>query len=137
MKRRDFLHKALVGSAGVAATGMTGCSTSTRQSGSLRGPRVQWRMASSFPSKLDTIYGAAEDMAFRVGEMTDGNFEIQVHEAGELVPALEVMDARQQEREKRKRAAPQAAEVRVVVPKAPSPSFVPEPFAAHGYLGHA
>lgn len=96
MKRREFLKKAVVGSTGIAATTMTGCGSSDRQGGSLQGPRIQWRMASSFPSKLDTIYGAAEVMAERVLEMTDGHFDIRVHEAGELVPALEVMDAVQQ-----------------------------------------
>ena len=90
MKRRDFLKTALVGTTGVAATGLTGCGSSAQQSHTLKGPRVQWRMASSFPSKLDTIYGAAEVLAEKVLAMTDGNFEIRVHEAGELVPALEV-----------------------------------------------
>ena len=55
--------------------------------------RVRWRLASSFPRSLDTIYGAAEVMAERVAAMTGGAFEIRVYPAGELVPALQVMDA--------------------------------------------
>ncbi len=56
------------------------------------GKVVRWRLASSFPSSLDTIYGAAEVLADRVREMSGGNFDIRVFEAGELVPALQVMD---------------------------------------------
>ena len=96
MKRRDFLKTALVGSTGVAASSLTGCSRPASEGGTLSGPSVRWRMASSFPAKLDTIYGAAEVLAEKVSAMTDGHFEIRVHEAGELVPALEVMDAVQQ-----------------------------------------
>jgi TRAP-type mannitol/chloroaromatic compound transport system substrate-binding protein len=56
------------------------------------GKKIRWRLASSFPSSLDTIYGAAEVLADRVREMSGGNFDIRVYEAGELVPALQVMD---------------------------------------------
>ncbi len=50
-------------------------------------------MASSFPKSLDTIYGAAEIMSKRVSQLTDGRFNIRVFPGGELVPALQVMDA--------------------------------------------
>ena len=60
------------------------------------GKRVRWRMASSFPKSLDTIYGAAEVMAERVEKLSGGNFRIRVHPAGELVPALQVLDAVQE-----------------------------------------
>ncbi|MES2948728.1 MAG: ABC transporter substrate-binding protein [Pseudomonadota bacterium] len=55
--------------------------------------RVRWRLASSFPKSLDTIYGAADLFGRRVKELTGGAFEISVHAAGELVPGLGVMDA--------------------------------------------
>ncbi|MEZ5974641.1 MAG: TRAP transporter substrate-binding protein DctP [Planctomycetota bacterium] len=58
--------------------------------------RVRWRLASSFPSSLDTIYGAGEVLARRLAQMTDSNFQIRVYEAGELVPGLQVLDAVQQ-----------------------------------------
>ena len=54
---------------------------------------VRWRMASSFPKSLDTIYGGGEVLAKRVGEITGGKFQISVHAAGELVPAFGVVDA--------------------------------------------
>ena len=56
-------------------------------------PTVQWRLASSFPKSLDTIYGAAEMLAKRVAELTDGKFQIRVFAGGELVPGLQVLDA--------------------------------------------
>lgn len=56
-------------------------------------PRVSWRLASSFPSSLDTIYGTAELFAERLATMSGGRFEIDVSAAGELVPSLQVMDA--------------------------------------------
>ena len=58
--------------------------------------KVRWRLASSFPRSLDTLYGSAEVLAKRVSEMTNGNFEIHVHPGGELVPPLEVLEAVQQ-----------------------------------------
>ena len=38
------------------------------------------------------MFGAAEFLAERVSEMTDGQLEIRAYPAGELVPALEVLD---------------------------------------------
>ena len=57
------------------------------------GPEIRWRLASSFPKSLDTIYGAAEHMAKRVSAATGGRFQIQVFAAGEIVPGLQVLDA--------------------------------------------
>lgn len=91
VNRRDLLR---AGAAG-ALLGATSCgggspgaapATHTRQ-------RVQWRLASSFPSSLDTIYGASQVLAARVEAMSEGNFRIRLYQAGELVPALQVMDA--------------------------------------------
>ena len=56
-------------------------------------PHVSWRLASSFPNSLDTIYGASNVLADRVLEMTGGRFRIRPYAAGELVPALEVLGA--------------------------------------------
>ena len=54
---------------------------------------VKWRLTSSFPKSLDTLFGAAATIAKVVGEMTDGKFEIQTFAAGEIVPGLQVLDA--------------------------------------------
>ncbi len=93
--RRKFLRAGLVGTAAGSlwacdpCTGTVGPNVSTQK-------RVRWRLASSFPSSLDTIYGASVVLADRLREMTDGNFDIRVYEAGELVPGLQVLDAVQQ-----------------------------------------
>lgn len=56
-------------------------------------PEIRWRLASSFPRSLDTIYGAGEHVAKRVAALTDNRFQIRVFPAGELVPGLQVADA--------------------------------------------
>ncbi len=54
---------------------------------------VRWRLASSFPKSLDTIFGSAEKLSETVKAMSGGKFEISVHPAGELMPAFGVVDA--------------------------------------------
>ncbi len=86
MDRRSFLTKAaLGGAAGTAALAAPAIAQTN--------PKINWRVTSSFPKALDTIYGAAETMAKYVAEMTEGNLTIQVFPAGELVPGLEAADA--------------------------------------------
>lgn len=86
MKRRDFLSGAAVGAAAVASSLPAPAIAQTT-------PKIQWRMASSFPKSLDTIYGGGEEVARRVSEATDGNFSIRVYAGGEIVPGLQVLDA--------------------------------------------
>jgi TRAP-type mannitol/chloroaromatic compound transport system substrate-binding protein len=54
--------------------------------------QLRWRLASSFPKSLDTIFGAADVFAKKVSEMTGGKFQISVHAGGELMPAFGVVD---------------------------------------------
>ncbi|MES2563782.1 MAG: TRAP transporter substrate-binding protein [Pseudomonadota bacterium] len=84
MKRRAFIR-----SAGVGMTGAALAAPAIAQSP----PQIRWRMASSFPKSLDTLYGTAEMIAGRVSRLTEGRFEIRVFAAGEIVPALQVFDA--------------------------------------------
>ena len=56
---------------------------------------VRWRLASSFPKSLDTIFGSAEMFAKTVRALSGGKFEVSVHAAGELMPAFGVVDALQ------------------------------------------
>lgn len=98
MKRRQFIRKAALGAAATTSLAATGCapeSTSRGSVGSNR-PKIRWRLASSFPEILDTIYGAGMMLAERVSQITDGNFSIRVYATGELVPGLQVLDAVQQ-----------------------------------------
>jgi TRAP-type mannitol/chloroaromatic compound transport system substrate-binding protein len=83
MKRRQFFGAATAVAAGTLA--MPAIAQST--------PKVSWRLASSFPPGLDTIYGGGETLAKYVSEATDGNFTIDVFGAGEIVPPFEVVDA--------------------------------------------
>ncbi len=78
MDRRSFLTKASVGGVGAALLATPAIAQSN--------PKVTWRMTSSFPKSLDTIYGGAEVLSKMLSEATDGNFQIQVFAAGELVP---------------------------------------------------
>jgi len=57
---------------------------------------VRWRLASSFPKSLDTIFGSAVTMSNTVKALSGGKFEISVHAAGELMPAFGNVDALQQ-----------------------------------------
>ncbi|MDP3139753.1 MAG: TRAP transporter substrate-binding protein [Burkholderiaceae bacterium] len=53
---------------------------------------IRWRMASSFPKALDTIWGAADTFSKKVSDMTGGKFVVSTHAAGELMPAFGVVD---------------------------------------------
>ena len=87
MQRRKFLKAVSVGAGATAVTTLAAPAIAQTA------PKVSWRLTSSFPKSLDTIYGAAEIMAKAVSEATDGNFQIQVFAAGELVPGLQAADA--------------------------------------------
>jgi TRAP-type mannitol/chloroaromatic compound transport system substrate-binding protein len=84
MKRRDVLRAAGVG---LAASAIAKPAIAQSM------PELKWRLTSSFPKSLDTIYGAAEVFAKAVAEATDNRFQIQVFAAGELVPGLQAADA--------------------------------------------
>ncbi|SMF79263.1 TRAP-type mannitol/chloroaromatic compound transport system, substrate-binding protein [Azospirillum oryzae] len=84
MKRRSFLTSAGVG---VAASTLAAPAIAQTQ------PEIHWRLASSFPKSLDTIYGGADTIAARVAAATDGKFQIRPFAAGEIVPGLQVLDA--------------------------------------------
>ncbi len=84
MKRRTFLQGgALAAGASVIAAPAVAQSM----------PEVKWRLTSSFPKSLDTIFGTAETFARYVSEATDGKFQIQAFAAGEIVPGLQALDA--------------------------------------------
>ncbi len=84
MERRSFLRN--TGLAGILAAGSAPAFAQAA-------PEVKWRLASSFPKSLDTIFGAAENLSKRVASSTNNKFQIQVFAAGEIVPAFGVVDA--------------------------------------------
>ncbi|NDY90808.1 TRAP transporter substrate-binding protein [Ideonella livida] len=83
MERRAFVRQA--GLAGVLAAGAAPAVVQAQAN-------IRWRLASSFPKSLDTIFGAAEVFAKKVGEMSGGKFQISVHAGGELMPPFGVVD---------------------------------------------
>ena len=88
MNRRKFLRTAGVGAASAAAV-TTVAAPAIAQSM----PELKWRLTSSFPKSLDTIYGASEQFAKVVAEATDNKFQIRCFASGEIVPGLQVADA--------------------------------------------
>jgi len=88
MDRRSFFKKAAVTGAGAAAATALAAPAIAQEN-----PKVTWRLTSSFPKSLDTIYGGAEDIARHVSDATGGNFSIQTFAAGEIVPGLQAADA--------------------------------------------
>jgi len=87
MKRRDILK------AGLALGGTTALAAPAIAQSA---PTIRWRLTSSFPKSLDTIYGGGEFFAERVNKLTDGKFNIRVFAAGDIVPAFQALDAVQQ-----------------------------------------
>ena len=83
MQRRSFIRNS--GMAGVLAAGAAPAIVHAQAN-------IRWRLASSFPKNLDTIFGAADVFAKKVGDMTGGKFQISTHAAGELMPAFGVVD---------------------------------------------
>ena len=56
-------------------------------------PDLKWRLTSSFPKSLDTLFAGSEIFAKAVAEATDNKFQIQLFAAGEIVPGLAAADA--------------------------------------------
>jgi TRAP-type mannitol/chloroaromatic compound transport system substrate-binding protein len=88
MDRRSFIRRAGVIGAGAASSTVLAAPAVAQEN-----PKITWKMTSSFPKTLDTIYGGIEDIANHVSDATGGNFTIQTYEAGEIVPALQAVDA--------------------------------------------
>ncbi len=83
MERRSFIRQ--TGLAGVLAAGAAPAIVHAQAT-------LRWRIASSFPKSLDTIYGGAEVFAKHVSDMTGGKFQVTVHAGGELMPPFGVVD---------------------------------------------
>jgi TRAP-type mannitol/chloroaromatic compound transport system substrate-binding protein len=84
MKRREFLKASGVG---LAASAVAAPAVAQSM------PELKWRLTSSYPKSLDTLYGAAESFSKAVADATDNRFQIQVFVAGEIVPGLQALDA--------------------------------------------
>src|SRR5436305_15013648 len=85
MDRRRFVSSA--GTATIAAGALA--APAIAQSA----PEIKWRLTSSYPKSLDTVFGGAEVFGRYVAEATDNRFQIQVFPANEIVPGLKAADA--------------------------------------------
>src|SRR5438552_6996361 len=83
MERRSFIRQ--TGLAGVLAAGMAPAVVHAQAN-------IRWRLASSFPRSLDTIFGGAEVFAKKVSDLSSGKFQISTHAGGELMPPFGVVD---------------------------------------------
>lgn len=83
MDRRSVIKNA--GIAGVLAAGIAPAVHAQAN--------IRWRLTSSFPKSLDTLYGVSEVFAKKVNDMSGGKFQISTHGPGELVPAFGTIDA--------------------------------------------
>jgi TRAP-type mannitol/chloroaromatic compound transport system substrate-binding protein len=101
MDRRSVIKKASLAGAGVIAAGLAACGKKEEAPAAaapaapavITGANLRWRLTSSFPKALDTLFGVNDVFAAKVKEMTGGKFEITTHAAGELVPAFGTIDA--------------------------------------------
>jgi TRAP-type mannitol/chloroaromatic compound transport system substrate-binding protein len=83
MERRLFVRGA--GLAGVLAAGTAPAIVHAQTT-------IRWRIASSFPKSLDTLFGVCDVFAKHMSDLSGGKFTITTHAAGELMPAFGVLD---------------------------------------------
>ncbi|WP_320666654.1 TRAP transporter substrate-binding protein [Prochlorococcus sp. MIT 1307] len=95
MQRRKLLATSATALTAAVGTGFLSSCTIRQESpkNAISLPQTRWRMATSWPISLDTIYGGAETISERVNALSGGNFQIKPYAAGEIVPGLEVLDA--------------------------------------------
>ena len=81
INRRRALKSAAIGSSAVLAAPAVA-----------RAEEIQWRMATSWPRNLPGPGVTAQRLADRIAALSGGRLQIKLYAAGELVPALEVLD---------------------------------------------
>ncbi|WP_336802446.1 ABC transporter substrate-binding protein [Kaistia sp. MMO-174] len=90
LDRRTLLKAAMIGPGAAVAAGGEALAAPPRITGL---PDISWRLQSSFPATLDTIYGAAEAMARSAAILTGGRFRIEIAPPDRYVPAGQALDA--------------------------------------------
>lgn len=85
IKRRHFLAQATTASAAVAVSALAKPAIAQQ--------RMEWKMVTSWPKGLAGLSTGAERLAQRIGDISGGQLTVKVYAAGELVPALQVLDA--------------------------------------------
>lgn len=88
--RRRFLARAGLGT--LAGVGV-GAGALAAPAVSRAGDRITWRMVTSWPRNSPGPGITADRLAKRITAASEGRLSVELHAAGELVPALEVFDA--------------------------------------------
>jgi TRAP-type mannitol/chloroaromatic compound transport system substrate-binding protein len=86
VKRRQFISTGAIGMAGAAAA-------ATLAAPAIAQTVYEWRMVNSWPKNLPGVGAGAERLAERITKASGGRLKITPFAAGELVPALQCMDA--------------------------------------------
>jgi TRAP-type mannitol/chloroaromatic compound transport system substrate-binding protein len=90
MKRRQFVT-GMAAAAGVAACAREPADCGDGVAGS--GETFEWNLVTSWPPGLPGLGVGVENLAARIDAASNGRLKIKVFAGGELVPALEVLDA--------------------------------------------
>jgi TRAP-type mannitol/chloroaromatic compound transport system substrate-binding protein len=90
MKRRQFVTGI------AAAAGATACAPKSADitvAGNASTETFEWNLVTSWPPGLPGLGVGVDNLAERIGKASNGRLKIKVYSGGELVPALEVLDA--------------------------------------------
>jgi TRAP-type mannitol/chloroaromatic compound transport system substrate-binding protein len=71
---------------GAALAGAAGAVAITAPAIAQTNPELKWRMPLFVPKTVDSVLDAANDLAKRVAEATEGKFQLQIFGVGEIVP---------------------------------------------------
>ena len=93
MKRREFVKKVGLGTAGLATAGLL---NTPKVSASKKKTKFKWRIAAAFPLTMVGLGPGVKRFAENVSELSQGELEISAYGAGDLIPAMEVFDAAKQ-----------------------------------------
>ena len=85
MDRRSALKKTLTAGAVAGAAGFAAPALSQS--------RIEWRMVTTWPKNFPGLGVGAENLARRINTMSAGRLTVKVFSAGEMVPALQSLDA--------------------------------------------
>jgi TRAP-type mannitol/chloroaromatic compound transport system substrate-binding protein len=93
MKRRNFISNTAISATSVTVLSACSRTATTISTSTNTSPTIRWKMATSWPKSLDTIFGGADLVCKRVKEMTNGRFTITPFAAGEIISGLQVLDS--------------------------------------------
>jgi len=85
MDRRSFLRTSAIGGTAAAATSLA--------APAIAQGNITWRMVTTWPKNFPGLGVGAQRLGDRITAASDGQLTIQVFSAGEMVPALQSLDA--------------------------------------------